>query len=165
MKEKWEELITLLTTMVNIYASILKLGKQKSAAVIAANMQELEALTQKEQLLLAQVAKLETARGRISGEIAAGYGVDAQNATLAKMRGLAEPAVAEVLGRIADDFQKIFSELLPINKLNSELIEQALSYVGYNINLLTQNSIGPTYASQGQNTDGARTLKILDRKV
>ena len=165
MKENWEKLIVLLAKMVKMYTEILQLSRLKSAAIIAADMKEIEALTQKEELLIAQVRKLETARTKIMREIASDCGREIEGLTLAKLLELAEPEIASQLTKFSEEFNTIIRELTLVNQLNTDLIQQALGYVNYNINLLSQSVTGPTYAPQGQNNDGSRVFRLLDRKV
>lgn len=165
MKENWEKLIALLTEMVDLYRVILQLSRQKSEALIAAKTQDIEAITKKEELLILRVGKLEAARGKLMQQIAARHGFDVEGLTLSKMQELTDPDIAEQLGKFAADFDSIMNELAPVNQLNTELIEQALSYVNYNINLLTHNAAAPTYAPQGQGGQGPQARKLVDRKI
>lgn len=165
MKENWEKLVALLTEMVDLYRVILQLSRQKSEALIAAKTQELEAITKKEELLILRVGKLEAARGKLMQQIAASYGLAVEGLTLSKMQELTEPDIAEQLGKFAAGFDSIMNELAPVNQLNTELIEQALSYVNYNINLLTHSKASNTYAPQGQGGQSPQIRKLVDRKI
>ncbi|MDT8903895.1 flagellar protein FlgN [Anaeroselena agilis] len=161
----WDKLINLLEEMVSLYEAILELSRQKRDILIAVKPQDLEAVTKQEELLILQVGKLEAARGKLVQQLAAAGGVTAQDITLAKMKELAGPEAGVRLDKIAAEFERIMAELAPVNKLNAELIQQALGFINYNINLLTQSSAGPTYAPQGKTPQDNQVRKLVDRKI
>jgi flagellar biosynthesis/type III secretory pathway chaperone len=161
----WDKLLTLLDEMVSLYKAILELSRQKRDVIIAVKPQDLEKITKQEELLILQVGKLEAARGKLVQQLAAAGDVPAEGLTLTKMKELAGPQVAERLDKIAAEFGRIMAELAPVNMLNAELIQRALGFVNYNINLLTQNSAGPTYAPQSNNTQENQFRKLVDKKI
>lgn len=161
----WEKLVTLLGEMVELYKAILELSRQKRDMLIAVKPQELESVTKQEELLILRVGKLESTRGKIMQEIAAAGGVTVEGLTLAKMQEMAGPDIAPRLAGIATEFDSIMHELAPVNQTNAELIQQALGFINYNLNLLTQSATGPTYAAKGTNTQEQQRPKLVDRKV
>lgn len=165
MKANWEKLIALLTEMIGLYRAILELSRQKRELLIAVKPQELEAVTKQEELLILQVGKLEAARGRLTQEIAVASGRKSAALTLAELKELAGPAESEKLEAIAADLDRIMQELAPINQLNADLIQRALGFINYNLNLLTQSAAGPTYAPGGRNVQDSPQRKLVDRKI
>ena len=145
--------------------AILDISRRKRESLIAVKTQELEALTKQEEALILQVGKLEAARGKLVKELAAASGVSADGLTLTAMQQLAGPAIADRIGKIAADFQRIMAELAPVNQLNAELIQRALGFINYNINLLTRSTAGPTYAPQGKSGAEAQARKLVDQKI
>ena len=69
MKDNWDNLVALLSEMVEIYQVILDLSRQKKEALTAAKTRELEAITNNEERLILQVGKLEAARGKLNFKI------------------------------------------------------------------------------------------------
>lgn len=165
MKANWEKLVALLGEMTGLYQAILDLSRQKREILIAVKPRELEVITKQEELFILQVGKLEAARSRLTQEIAAAGGLTADTLTFAKMKELAGPEQGEKLEAIAADLGSIMNELAPINQLNAELIQRALGFINYNLNLLTQSSVGPTYAPQGRPAQESQRRKLIDRKA
>lgn len=161
----WDKLVAVLDQTVELYQAILDISRRKREILIAVKPQELEALTKQEEALILQVGKLEATRGKLAGELAAASGVSADGLTLAAMQQLAGPAVADRLGKIAGELARIMEELAPVNQLNAELIQRALGYINYNINLLTRSTAGPTYAPRGKGNNEAQIRKLVDRKI
>lgn len=161
----WDKLVTLLMEMADLYQAILTLSRQKRDILIAVKPQDLEAVTRQEELLILQVGKLEAARGKLMQQLAAASGVPADGLTLTAIKNMAGPEVAERLDKVAADLDRIMAELAPVNRLNAELIQRALGFINYNINLLTQSTAGPTYAPQGKNAPDAQVRKLVDQKI
>jgi len=165
MKENGERFIALLTEMVDLYRVILELSRQKRELLVAANTQELDLLTKKQECVILEIGKLESARVKLARQIALDHGLDGEGLTLPQMREMTDPDTAARLEEIGTEFDKIMGELAPVNQLNTELIQQALSFVNYNINILTRSTVSPTYSPQGQRGQETQGLKLVDRRV
>lgn len=150
MKGKWEELLIVLSKMLSIYQAILILSQQKHDILVAAKSHELEQITKQEEILILQIGKLEDQRGRLVSELMTAHGITEGEISLSELRKIAAPAIVEQLEHFSKKFGDIMTEMVPINKLNTELIKQALGFINYNINLLSQTAVGPTYAAKGQ---------------
>ncbi|HWQ61266.1 MAG TPA: flagellar protein FlgN [Negativicutes bacterium] len=161
----WDKLVALLAEMAALYQAILELSRQKRDILIAVKPQDLEAVTKREELLILQVGKLEAARVKLMQQLVAASGVSADGLTLTDVKRLAGPAIAEELDKVAADFDRIMLELAPVNKLNAELIQRALGFINYNINILTQSTTGPTYAPQGKGEPDSHVRKLVDQKI
>lgn len=165
MKDNWEKLVVLLTELVDLYRAILNLSKQKREALIAAKTPDIDTVTRQEELLILQVGKFEAARGKLMRQIADSHGFDVEVLTLSKMQELAGAEYSERLAKVAEAFDQVLGELAGVNEQNTELIQQALGIINYNINLLTQNTASTTYAPSNQGGQTAQARKLVDRRV
>jgi len=163
----WERLVTILSDMLGLYQTLLALSKQKHDVLVAAKAHELEAVTKQEEMLIIQIGKLEVMRAAVLQEIATAYNLTTEDLTLSQLCEVNAPdkEACTCLNELRQQFDKVTAELVQVNKLNTKLIEQALSFVNFNMNLLTQNAAGPTYAPQGQQAHAAPARTVLDRKV
>ncbi|MBP2628683.1 MAG: FlgN protein [Firmicutes bacterium] len=165
MKDRWEELLAVLSKMLSIYQAILTLSKKKHDILVAAKPHELEIVTKQEELLIVQIGKLEDLRGKIMDEMMAAHGMKDGEVSLAELKKIAPPAVVEQIEYYGKEFGSIMTEMVPINKLNTELIKQALGFINYNINLLSQTAVGTTYAAKGQTTQEPPKRTAFDARV
>ncbi|MBC8015447.1 MAG: flagellar protein FlgN [Sporomusaceae bacterium] len=165
MKDKWEELLTVLSKMLNIYQAILTLSQQKHDVLVAAKSHELETVTKQEEILILQVGKLEDLRGKLVSELMASHGITEGEVSFDQLRKIAAPAVVEQLEKFGREFHDIMEEMMPINKLNTELIKQALGFINYNINLLSQTVAGTTYEGKGKTQQETPQRKLFDARV
>lgn len=164
-KETWDKLTNVLTELLSIYKAILILSQEKRKILIAAKARELEQITIKEEMLILQVGRLENLRQKVIAELGALYGLTADDSTLSSLKEVAEEHTARQLDTLAEQFEKVLGELVPMNKLNTNLIRQALVLVNYNINILAQSTSSPTYAPEGQSKREGNSRNWIDRKV
>lgn len=143
----WENLISILGEMVELYRGMLRLTEQKRQVLIAAKSQELTVVTQHEEVLILQIGRLESLRETAIRQIASTHGLAPDKITLNKVHELADEKIAARLAELGEQLTTIVGELTPLNQQNAQLIQQALNYVNYNINILAQNAAGPTYSS------------------
>lgn len=160
----WDKLVASLTDMLETYRAVLVLSRQKKELLAAGKASELDALTKQLEPLVLHIGKLETAREKAVAEIAQAQNVDMAALTLETIRTLAGPDIAAKLKTIEAEFKSIMKELEPLNRLNMELAQQALTYTNFMINFMAQNTAGSNYAGKGQ-TETAVTRRIFDHKV
>lgn len=165
MKDRWEELLAVLDQILGIYQALLNLGQQKHDILVKAKPRELEIVTKQEEVLILQIGKLEDLRRKLAGEIMAAHGITEGEISLAQLHKIAEPAIVGQLEQFGKEIGDIVKKMVPMNKLNTELINQALGFINYNINLLSQTAVGPLYAAKGQANEQAVKRRVFDAKV
>ena len=165
MQDKWGHLLDVLKGILEIYQAILVLSQQKKQILVAAKPQELEKITKQEESLILQVGKLEGVRRKIVSEIMASHGITDEANSIIELQKIASSDVVEKLEDFQKEFGNIMAEMVPLNELNTELIKQALNFVNYNMNILSQTAVGPTYAPQGQSNEQGAKRRVFDAKV
>lgn len=165
MRNNWERLVVSLSEVVDIYIAILQLSRQKQEVLVSVRPQELEVITKQEEFLILQAGKIEKTRGELIKKLAATYNLDERELTFTKLVEIAEPDVGERLKAIAAELDQIMRDLAPVNQVNAEMIQRALGFINYSINILSHSSAGPTYAPQGQGGQAPQVRKLVDRKV
>lgn len=166
MKSQWEKLIAVLDEMLALYRAILTLSQEKRTVLVAADGQKLEQITKKEELLILQAGKLDNHRADIVKEIGKALGLKPSDMTLERIIEHVDDDFAARLKTISDEFDNVLGDLAPLNKVNTQLIQHALTFVNYNINILAQNQTGPTYAPKGQpGGKQAPSRALFDHKV
>lgn len=161
----WDNLVSLMSEIVEIYQAIVAISRQKKKALVSADVKELSQLTKQEEALILQIGKLEAARERIVGDLASVYALKTEELNLSKAKELAGGEVSVQLEDLERQLVAITSELAPLNKLNTKLIQQSLNYINYNLNLLTQTPAGTNYAAKGSGETAPRTKALIDAKV
>ncbi len=128
-------------------------------------VQQVEEFTQREEALILEAGKLESKLHGIVQEMSRTYGLAPQEVTMSKLLEKADADSCEQLAVINEKFSQTAAQLQSVNKINTTLIEQALTLINYNINLLTQSSASPVYEAGGKRTEDAKSRAIFDKKI
>lgn len=161
----WEQLLKVLAELIKIHEALLKLSRQKQEALVAGEVAALEVLTKQAELLIREAGIAEAAKTEAVAKLSASLKLAEQSPSLIQLRQFAEPAVAESLETMEIKLNTILHEVKAVNELNTKLLQNALNFVNYNINLLTQTPAELTYAPQAQNLSAPRTKVLFDGKV
>lgn len=164
MNLKWQELVGVLQKILSIYKAILMLSQEKKQILVTAKSHDLEKVIKQEEILILQLGKLEEVRRKIVAELVAAHGITDEKVTLTHLQEIVAPDVALELKKFGDEIEAIMAEIVPLNKINTELINQALGFINYNINILSQTVVGPTYAAKGHANEQAKRT-VFDAKV
>lgn len=160
----WENLQRLMSELLLTYQGILNLSKQKRDLLVAGKPSDLGKVVKQEEILIVRAGKIDMARQQVIQMIVNEGAIDSSPLTLSALSVFAPDDVAEKLRGISQEFEHVLAELKEQNALNTQLLNQALKLVNYNINLLTQNAVGPTYSSYGSNGQSVQGRTIFDRK-
>ncbi len=165
MEELWKNLLHVLQQILSICQAFLTLSEQKQKVLVAANSQELEKIVKQENSLLVQLSKLEKMRETIIQEILVAHSAQDTEISLEALKKIANPDTREQLEVFSKKLKQIMDQLGPLHTLNAELIQQALGFINYNVNVLSQIAVGPTYASGGQTDQQAPKRTLFDAKA
>ncbi|MGE5614013.1 MAG: flagellar protein FlgN [Bacillota bacterium] len=158
-----DKLLEVLNKESAIYEGILKLSKEKTDAIVAGKVSELERITKLEQSIILKLGKLERERESIVESIAAGLGKKAAEITLTDIISVMPGAEAKKLKEYQEGFAKLLEKLRGANMLNSKLIRNSLEYIDFSINILAGAGAEGNYSNIG----GSEVLKknFFDMKL
>lgn len=165
MEKIWVNLLNTLNQLLSVYQAMLLLSEEKRQVLVTVRPQELEQITKQEETLVLQASKLEELRKKLVSEIMAAHASKDTEASLDQLKKIANPEVVEQLEIFNREFNEVMEKIVPLNKLNTELIQQALGFINYNINILSETAVGPTYAAKGQSEQQNPKRVVFDAKV
>lgn len=163
MTDMWNKLVILLNRTLVLYQTLLESGRKKRAILTEADARQLELLTNREDVLLIEAGKLEIERVNLVQKIAARLALN--ETSLSCLCQYADSETAPKLKNLSGQLAQVTQELVKTNELNTKLIRQSLELINFNINILSQSSVGPTYAPQGRSAASAASRILLDAKV
>lgn len=163
MEKIWQELFNVLADLLSAYQKMLELGNVKREALISAKVKEIEAVTKQEETLIIFINQADKIRKDLVEKIATHYQLTQETMSLSKIKQFASPDMEQKLADIELNFHNAVDELQKLNKTNNELIQQALHFVNFNINVLTQNVASMNYAPGQQEQSTAKA--VFDRKI
>ncbi len=165
--EMWRELLTVLEESVTLYKDLLFLGEQKRQALVSAETVELDAITRREELIILDGTRLEERRAKATAALANRYNLADKKPTLTALAAVAEPEMSRQVLEHGENLDAVVKNLVRVHETNAALINQALSFVQYNLNLLTHSQAETTYVATGNRggADKGISSVILDRKI
>jgi flagellar biosynthesis/type III secretory pathway chaperone len=160
--ESLKKLKQTLTSMIEAHQQLLKLAQQKRTILIEGKVPELQNMISKESKCTDLIRKLEDQREQVMKELLAEKGFINHSLTMDQfIQMVDEPEEKQFLTKITGQLRGIVYELSQLNQNNQELIQMALSYIQYSMNIIMpkEPSIGYGMKSAG------RMVKLLDAKV
>ncbi len=157
-------LVEILEAQSRLYQELLSLAKEKQPVLVKGDLAKLEELTKREREIVFQVGRLEEQRFKVQQALANHFGVPATELTISLILEKFEEPLKGRVSIIAQEFSVILDELKNHNELNTQLVEQSLSYIDFMVNILTAVDEPPTY--QGQETGNTQqSARLFDKKI
>ncbi len=159
-----DNLIKVLEYENKLYNQLYSIAEEKTGFIVKGEVESLQTLVGKEQKLVGELNKLQDVREQILGQVAKTIGRNPQELTLSQLAEQLPVEQAEKLIPIRDKLKEVVGKLAAKNDLNQQLIQNALEYVDFSLNLLTQPAPQtPQYGRKGNET-GTKGRGILDIK-
>jgi flagellar biosynthesis/type III secretory pathway chaperone len=165
INEVWtDNLIKVLEYEHKLFGQLLEIADKKTGVVVKGEIETLQELVGKEQKLVNELGKLSEARDKIVGQISKGLGKKPEELILTDLAAVLPAEQANRFSAIRDKLKAVVDKLQSKNDLNQRLLKNALDYVDFTLNLLTQP--GPQSAQYGRkgNETGSPGRRILDIK-
>ena len=145
-----QELIKILESEYDNYEQLCILAEKKKDVVIKGDVETLKVITASENELVGKNQKLEKERTSIMEDIANVLNRNKDELTLTKLIELidSQEEDAENLKDIQKRFRDKLNTLKNLNEKNGILIQQALSYVEYNVNVMQSYKTLPSISYQ-----------------
>lgn len=162
------QLLALMEEQGKVMADLAVLSKKKSQVLVDGNIPELDILLRGEQALIWQMGRLEERRFQAQIALSRQLGVHASQLTLEKLLTAISPEHGERCKAVATQYAQAAGELSQVNQLNTELIQQAMAYVDFSLQLLgaTAPAAGQVYSPRGPRAGTADgKVKRLDSKA
>lgn len=136
-----ESIVETLEKQAVLYSQLLELAKQKTPLLVKNEVEQLNAIMQKEKKLLKQVEELEQVRMQISGQFFTSLGLlRYRGGRLSEMiRTVTSAQDKQKLTELHGQLTALLSELQKVNQLNQQLIEQSLKFIDYSIDLMIED--------------------------
>ena len=143
-----ENLITGLNEEYAVYEMLLEVSMVKTSSIISNNLDRLKATTDKEQALVDTITSYEVKRNNTMANIANVLNKKVSDLKISDIINFLEgqPEFRDPLIEINEKLAKIARKLKDVNSHNQNLIQESLSMIEYNINLLQNLNRAPETA-------------------
>ncbi len=150
-----EVLIDTLTKEGSEYVTLLDLSKKKTPVIIAGEVEELQKITDEEQVVMDRLIALDSKRADTMKDIAEVMNRDVKTLKLSHLIEMLEkrPHERDALARLHDQLKATVGELKLINDQNRELIKQSLDIVDFKLNLIKAQRTAPETGNYSKSAD------------
>lgn len=169
MASLMEELISTLSQEKDLYLALLPIAEEKTKAIVANNLDELQEITGREQEAVGRISALERKRDEVINNMGIVLGRKPQELTLAELIRITEkqPKDQAALAELKDALGAAVKKLADVNERNNVLIKHSLDMIQFNMNLLQSTRMvqGNNYTkSAGESMPGATQTGMFDAK-
>jgi flagellar biosynthesis/type III secretory pathway chaperone len=156
--------LALLSNFIDTYQKLLFMANKKREILVAGDIERLAELISEETEIILTAGKMENQRRKLIEEWGEAENWPKDDLTIEFILTQLEPPHAEEARQKVMQLKQFVAELKETNTLNGALLERALEFVNYSLELLTGGDTGMTYGVNGY-ADGRKNLKILDQKI
>ncbi len=146
------------------YGRLLSLSEKKTEYLVKSDTAALSQLTEEENQLIDQTRQLSKVREQLIAMLYEGN-ADMKDATLENIKNSLPQDQAAAMGRIQRKLKETVLRLASRNSINQRLIEKAIQYIDFNLELITApRATTPIYGKSGEEISGGHKRSMLDIK-
>ena len=169
MASLMEELISTLSQEKELYLALLPIAEEKTKAIVANDLEELQRITDREQEAVGRISALERKRDEVITNMGIVLGRKPQELSLAELIRVTEkqPKDQAALSELKDSLGAAVKKLADVNGRNNVLIQHSLEMIQFNMNLLQSTRMvqGTNYTkSAGESMPEASQTGMFDAK-
>lgn len=160
-----ENLITALRYEYKTYLEILRIAEIKTDILVKNDAEAIVTISEQERKMAEQTLKLNQAREQILKTMSERLNQDYKTLTIAKLKKILKEPYKKQLDEIQAEMSELLAKLSARNEVNKKLIENAIKYLDFNIQLLA----GPdpavsTYGKSGLEVSSNSKRSMFDLK-
>lgn len=160
-----ENLITALQYEYKTYLEVLKIAETKTNYLVKNDAQAVGSVIEQEQKLAVQTVKLNQVREKLLQTFADKYNQNFNTLTISKVKSIVKNPYKRQLDDIQKKLSDVLAKLQSRNEVNKKLIENAIKYLDFNLQLITApEPATPTYGKSGLEDSKSNNRSMLDIK-
>lgn len=155
-----DEFISILEQENTVYQELVELSRAKTQTIIYSNLDEMNRITEAEQIVIEKLMKLEKNRVAVRGEMSKILKVPAESLTLLSMANMFEkrPEDKKKLMDLRERLRETLVDVARVNKENEALLKQSMEMLEYDMNLIRSTRVAPTTANYDKNAYSTDTI-------
>ncbi|BEP30211.1 flagellar protein FlgN [Helicovermis profundi] len=159
-----DDLINALQKEYEIYKELTKIADDKKQIIIDGKIKELDKITIREQGLAMSLVKLENYREKVINKIMKDLNIKNID-TITELITHLDQDSKNKLNTVKNQLIGIIDDIKNKNELNSQLIDQSLKFIDFNIGLLAGIEEDNKYASDGKDPKFIQRKSLFDAKA
>lgn len=160
-----ENLIGILQLELSIYEELLELGEKKTGFLVTNDIEQITAITKEENKAAIKTRELGKAREQTLEQLCRITGDDHRSVTLSRVSEISGETYKKSFQVIGDKLFHTIMKLKARNEINQNLIENAISYINFNMQLISSPRLEATsYGPNGKEVSSTDSRAVLDLK-
>jgi hypothetical protein len=149
-----------------LYRDAAEISAKKTDVIVKGKIEELDSLVRVEQAIIIKIGKMEAEREAATQELSAQMGLELEGVTLSEINTRLDADSFSRLDNCQRNLVATLAGLKNTNDLNSELIQNALDYINFSVNLMTADqSGGNIYSQDGEDDAPTPRRNIFDVRM
>lgn len=153
MASLMEDLLNTLEQENAEYEQLLALSLKKTPVIVSADLEQLQQITDEEQLIVSRINKLDKVRNECMTQIAGVIHKDVSELTLAMVVDIFKrrPEEHKKLAAVFDKLKDTIAQMKRANEQNRQLLQSSLELVQFDMNILQAMKAAPETANYSKN--------------
>ena len=161
-----ERLANALEAETLLYRDAAEISAKKTDVIVKGKIEELDSLVKAEQAIILKIGKVETARERAIEQLSQALNLDLDGITLTEINSRIGEQSFQRLNSCQQNLVETLGGLKNTNDMNAQLIQNALDYVNFSVNILTSDqNAGNMYSQAGEEDNPTNRKNIFDIKL
>jgi len=161
-----DKLLNVMEEEAKIFLDYLDLSQKKKDVLINENIAVLESITNTEKDMAERLGKLEKEREKIIEELAVQANLKSTELTVSSIMEKVDRSRRERLETARNTIKDTVEKIKEANKINESLINNALEYINFSVNLLTSlNNSTVKYGNDGKVQKEMNNRSLFDVKL
>ncbi|NLU52789.1 MAG: flagellar protein FlgN [Clostridiaceae bacterium] len=160
-----ENLIKVMQYEYKAYSAVLEIGIKKTDCLVSNDVEGISDITEEEKKVAEKTSQLSKAREEIVRQICNELGEDYKTFTMSKLEEKVDEPYKTQLKDVGKKLSEVVKKLSDRNDINRKLIENALKYIDFNIQLLSSpQPEATTYGKTGDEVSSKMKRSMIDFK-
>jgi len=161
-----EELADILEKETLLYSDASEISSKKTDIIVKGSIEDLESLVKAEQAIILGIGRLEDKREEIIMKLSEELDLELEGVNLSQITEKLGEESSKRLNYCQEDLMDTLTGLKNKNETNEQLIQNALDYIDFSVNLITTDqSGGINYSPIGEGENTAVRKNIFDVKL
>lgn len=165
MASLMEELMEVMHTEEDQYQKLIRLSEQKTEALVAVKVDEIQEIAEAEQAVVEVIQRCEKKCDEIIKDMGIVLGRDMESLSVTELIGMLgrQPLEQEKLKKEYNRLRETATKMKACNEKNRILVEQALELVEFDLTLFKSLRMAPETANYGRDATSAGQIKGAGR--
>lgn len=161
-----KQLIIILKAQIALYTQLVELSKSQTQNLVIGAADQVQSITKEAEKTIKQLLQLESKRQDIIDTMMITYKINGKVTITELIEKIQLDSNSKtVILNLISELEKIAEELKFYIHQNKILLQNAMQFIDFNMNLMTSTAAGATYAPKGQDGNAISKKRMFDQSI